>query len=246
MPQTFSAGLQALLASGYWRWHPFIEITLSNGTTLYYSTVGVTVAGRTYVNKLLKMNGGKISATKSVDRLSLTIDGTVPGDASGIVLPYLQKARALVGSLYVDIRDSANNYRVELDDGVVSSISQDDRVGELLFISSTYQEPVHSGGLPILRTCAWKYKSAQCSYAGALPTCDLTFDGINGCLAHFPNSQATAYLRFGGHALFLDAASQEEQQGGGTTTAGGGGGGNGDPNIAEGLPERNYWSPYGY
>lgn len=40
--------------------------------------------------------------------------------------------------------------------------------------------------------CAWKYKGLRCKYAGALPTCDYTRDGANGCIAH--NNEAN----FGG------------------------------------------------
>lgn len=32
--------------------------------------------------------------------------------------------------------------------------------------------------------CAWKYKGIRCKYAGALPTCDYTRTGPNGCIAH--------------------------------------------------------------
>lgn len=32
--------------------------------------------------------------------------------------------------------------------------------------------------------CAWRYKSAECGYVGAMPTCDLTLQGPNGCAAH--------------------------------------------------------------
>lgn len=41
-------------------------------------------------------------------------------------------------------------------------------------------------------TCMWPYKGAQCLYAGAAVTCDLTYAGTNGCIAH--NNQ----IRFGG------------------------------------------------
>jgi len=33
-------------------------------------------------------------------------------------------------------------------------------------------------------TCRHIYKGPMCKYASSLPTCDLTFDGYNGCLAH--------------------------------------------------------------
>lgn len=32
--------------------------------------------------------------------------------------------------------------------------------------------------------CAWKYKGERCGYTGAMPTCDYTRDGANGCIAH--------------------------------------------------------------
>lgn len=33
--------------------------------------------------------------------------------------------------------------------------------------------------------CSWRYKDADtCKYSGALPTCDLTLQGPNGCAAH--------------------------------------------------------------
>lgn len=40
--------------------------------------------------------------------------------------------------------------------------------------------------------CSWSYKSADCSYAGALETCDYTLNGANGCKAH------SNTLNFGG------------------------------------------------
>uniref|UniRef100_UPI002B053875 hypothetical protein n=2 Tax=Aeromonadaceae TaxID=84642 RepID=UPI002B053875 len=40
--------------------------------------------------------------------------------------------------------------------------------------------------------CSFRYKSACCGYTGALPSCDLTLTGDNGCRAHQNES------RFGG------------------------------------------------
>lgn len=40
--------------------------------------------------------------------------------------------------------------------------------------------------------CAWRYKGAECGYAGGLASCDLTLQGTNGCAAH------NNTLRFGG------------------------------------------------
>lgn len=40
--------------------------------------------------------------------------------------------------------------------------------------------------------CQWRYKGEECGYSGALPTCDLSLEGANGCRAH--DNQ----VRFGG------------------------------------------------
>lgn len=40
--------------------------------------------------------------------------------------------------------------------------------------------------------CSWVYMGAECGYAGALPTCDRTLEGANGCRVHANQT------RFGG------------------------------------------------
>lgn len=40
--------------------------------------------------------------------------------------------------------------------------------------------------------CAWRYKSEECGYTGAIATCDYTLQGANGCRHHGNN------LNFGG------------------------------------------------
>lgn len=32
--------------------------------------------------------------------------------------------------------------------------------------------------------CSWRYKGPECTYSGAMPTCDLSLQGTNGCAAH--------------------------------------------------------------
>jgi len=32
--------------------------------------------------------------------------------------------------------------------------------------------------------CQWRYKGAECGYTGAMPSCDLSLKGPNGCAAH--------------------------------------------------------------
>lgn len=44
----------------------------------------------------------------------------------------------------------------------------------------------------LMDRCPWRYKSARCKYVGAMPSCDLTLNGSNGCAAHSND------LNFGG------------------------------------------------
>ena len=45
--------------------------------------------------------------------------------------------------------------------------------------------------------CQWRYKSAYCGYTGALPTCDFTMNGSNGCIAHANGPRFGAYPGIG-------------------------------------------------
>lgn len=48
-------------------------------------------------------------------------------------------------------------------------------------------------GRSFLRTrCSWVYKGDECAYAGSLPSCDRTLEGVNGCRVHANQT------RFGG------------------------------------------------
>lgn len=44
----------------------------------------------------------------------------------------------------------------------------------------------------LMDRCSWLYKGTDCKYAGALTSCDLTLNGVNGCAAH------SNELNFGG------------------------------------------------
>ena len=46
------------------------------------------------------------------------------------------------------------------------------------------------------RYCRFKYKDDACAYTGALPTCDKSLDGPNGCIAHGDDGNHPE--RFGG------------------------------------------------
>lgn len=65
------------------------------------------------------------------------------------------------------LESSCNNYLVTLKLGVESTLRK-----------------IFPRRSQLRDRCAWKYKSAECGYVGAMATCDLTQQGPNGCDAH--------------------------------------------------------------
>jgi phage-related protein len=68
---------------------------------------------------------------------------------------------------FIITETSVNNYVVSVTLGVEAAVAQ--------------RFPAYR---QFRNRCAWKYKGIRCKYAGAMPTCDFTRDGANGCIAH--------------------------------------------------------------
>lgn len=118
-------------------------------------------------------------------------------DQAGLVHPYLRQYRGGVGSsVMVSIVTVTPEHEVAKVDfaeifEVISSSSSDFAITFELGAENplTRMCPRRT---QMRSRCSFKYKSTECGYTGALPTCDLTLDGQNGCKAH-DNSP-----RFGG------------------------------------------------
>jgi hypothetical protein len=212
MALSFPAGLATIINSGWVREHPFVVITLTDGTILRYSTINITVGSDVYVDRLKRINGAKIGLSKAADRVTFELFNADSAIGQAMVVPATQLNRAycVVGTIYVNINNSSDVNVIEESDGMVFVNAATDDMVEATFYSDAYSTNTIVGDIPIRKTCPWKYKGTECGYSGGLTTCDLTFDGPNGCNAHFDNN--TARAKFGGQALFLDEATVQQFQ----------------------------------
>jgi hypothetical protein len=236
MPLEFSDDLKALIATGWCGLVQFIEITLGDATQLFYATRDFTADDdHIYIEMIKSVEGGKLSLGKSVDRVQLTLYNADAEAGRAIVAPanQLHNTRAIIGTIYVNLDDPSEFYRVEEDTGIVTAGAATDDEVAIVFISDTYAEDSIAGDLPVLSSCGWQYRKFGCGYAGGIPTCDQTFDGKNGCIVHF--DYTTAQARYGGVALFLDDATVNQLGGSGSASGDGG-------NVSGELPYKN--EPY--
>jgi len=218
MPHIFPSGLQDLIATGWYKVYPAVIIAAGDGiTTLKYSTINISVGEETFTDNLKLAGAARSSLTRAADKVELQLWNADSQVGLALIDPVeaLDGARASYYRIYRDINDAANSYLVEELSGVLvvdpGAGAQDDIVS-LTLVSDTAALPSMIGNLPILPTCVYRYKDEDCTYAGDLPTCDLTYDGANGCRAHFTEEEALA--RFGGHSRDLDPGTFEQYGGG--------------------------------
>jgi hypothetical protein len=174
---------------------------------LHYSTSDITVGTTSYVSRLKKVNSIKNSRDRKVDRAELVLDNAdlSVGDALFEADELLDNARAVLSWIYVNVWDDSEIYQITRMGGLLYTFSEEGSADlNVTLIADDYA----GGGVApfeVRQTCVWKYKDGiNCDYAGALATCDFSFNGTNGCVVHFGTEMAKA--RFGGGALDLDDA----------------------------------------
>lgn len=119
-----------------------------------------------------------------LQNVSLTIQ-----DQVGLVRPYLQTYRGAVGStvtmmlVTVDPTDLATLIDFSEIFEVVGSSAPDFTVSIELGAENPLTR-AFPGRSQMRDRCSFRYKSRYCGYAGAMPSCDLTLTGDNGCRAH--------------------------------------------------------------
>jgi len=125
------------------------------------------------------------SAPNELPEVNVTIS-----DSTQTLQSYMQNYRGGVGSkvrVMILIGSDPANMTVELDLSevfVIRGASSSDyvvtwRLGADNPLSVKAPRRVQSSN-----ACPWLYRDVRCKYAGALPTCDLTFSGSNGCKVH--------------------------------------------------------------
>jgi hypothetical protein len=196
----FPSGLTDLLNRGWVRVFPTVDISLSDGTILHLSTVPITVAGITYDDKLKSVKSVKSTQNRSVDRAELVIDNTDLSvgdtllDESNDDL--LDNLPASYGQIYVNTRNRDEKYLIPRMSGLLYTFSEDGETDlNITLISDAYA----GGGvadLDVKPSCVFRYKDGyNCTYSGDLPTCDLSFSGANGCVAHFGWDDSKSAIR---------------------------------------------------
>jgi hypothetical protein len=203
----FPSGLTELLDRGWVRSYPALDIFLTDDTTLRLSTVPVTVDSVSYEDRIDAVQSIKASRSRSVDYAELTIDN-VDLDIGDTLFDdgnedLLENMPAILSTIYVNINDPSDKYKIERMSGVMHSYSEEGTNAlKMTLISDDY-----AGGpiapYDVKESCVWQYKDGvNCTYSGDLATCDLSLSGPNGCIAHFGFD--TARARFGGGATDLD------------------------------------------
>lgn len=220
MPHDFDEGLETLIATGWYRIHPAVIVTLGDGvTTAKYSTVNIQVGSDTFVDRLKFVGSAKMSLTSAVDRVPLELWNADSQGGLAFIDPVeaLDGAKASYYQIYVNPSDADEKYLVEEISGVLKvdpNAGANDETVETTLVSDTAALPSIAGNLPILPDCANRYRDGvapglgACDYDGELPTCDMTFDGGNGCAVHFTFEEAL--VRFGGHSLNLDRGTVDQ------------------------------------
>lgn len=92
---------------------------------------------------------------------------------------------AEVSEVFEVINSSANDWSISIGLGAESVLTR-------LFPTRTQMRD----------RCAWRYKSAECGYTGALAACDLSLQGANGCAAH------NNTVNFGGFPALVSRGSR--------------------------------------
>lgn len=202
----FPVGLTTLLEGGWVRSYPAIDIYFSDSTELHLSTVPITVDSITYDDKLVRLETLKSSRSKSIDRAEFVLDNSDLAIGDTFLSEdeeILDNVFAVVSQIYVNPRDETEKYRIEKMAGLIQTYSEDGATG----LNATLISLPYSGRsltrFAVKKSCVWQYKDGiNCDYSGDLPTCDMSFFGANGCIAHFGNDDARA--RYGGGALELE------------------------------------------
>jgi len=222
--ENFPSRLKTLLDLGWIHTYPAIDITLSDGTELHYSTVDIEFDGTVYESRLKSVGAIKTTLNSAVNRCEMKFDNSdlAVGDAldGGDIDDLLDNAKAIVYRIYVNIDNHDEKWRIERISGIVQA-SVEDESDE---VNLTVVGHAYAGGgvakYTVKRNCVWDYKDGvNCRYSGALATCDLSFDGVNGCVVHFGSTEE-AKANFGGGARDLDEETRQAHQ---SNTGSGGG-----------------------
>jgi hypothetical protein len=197
--------IDLLNREGWVEAYPALDIELSDGSMLHYSTTELfDVEGADYTPYLGSVKSIKSSLSRAVDRAELTIDnadlavGDILLDESADEL--LDNMKGVLHWVYKTPTGAV--YRITKMSGLIYTFAEDGSKDLTMTIIADPYAGLGVAPYAVKQNCVWQYKDGiNCDYAGGLPTCDFTLDGANGCIAHFGTDMAKA--RFGGGAVDL-------------------------------------------
>jgi hypothetical protein len=194
MPLTLPVEVEAMLASGSFTAHSALDVVFGDGNVVHICTTEIEEIDTEefgvvqYFDDLRSAGTLDESLDLSVDRVELTaqnVDGVLGGLAVGNE-DALNGAEGILSHIFID--EDGNAFQVEVARGDIENA--DDQDPEIKFQLVEYLSsggPV-GGARPLTKHCANVYKKAGggCLSTSALPDCDHTFDGPNGCDKHAP------------------------------------------------------------
>ena len=191
MPSIVTPILQAILEGGFQR-ASTLELRLADGRVLYWATLPLFHAGHLYEGQwLAKADGTEQAVSVAVDRAVVWLHNADERFSLMIVdaRRLFESATAIVGAAFARKDDYERNGayaqwgwkerfrgRVRLPGGEkpqakLEIVSDREAAGTL--VSESYSA-----------NCELAYKGEECGHTGALPTCDHTLKGPNGCERH--------------------------------------------------------------
>jgi phage-related protein len=179
--------------------HSYCSVYLpasENSDTFYFATTPVSINGTVYDRPLKEVGDIKLSGGRAADRLEVILDNS-DGLVGGIFLSdrsVLVGAQVVVGRLYRNDRDPGREYTIPMFLGTISSALVLDAEVRLTVISDLYDGNLVGGTRQVSKTCQWKFKGAQCGYAGVEAACNHLLDSAGGC------SGRSNQHRYGGFA----------------------------------------------
>lgn len=135
-----------------------------------------------YTPLAFELVDAQVSTNGSLPRISLKVSN-VNRMAEGALVQY-QGAAGATASIYVL---NADNPSGEPELALYTNIAKTEPTPAWVTFTLTGVSPLRMLFPKFLYyqgTCMWRYKGAQCGYAGPIATCDLSFSGANGCVAH--------------------------------------------------------------
>lgn len=173
MAHKFPPGLSAIIASGWARSRPYVDITLRSGAHLYFSTHSAPFGLVQYQGKLRTTAGLRLSLTQRIDRVELSatnVDmqlGLDTLDAEDA----LTHATASFGKFVGSIRDLGELYKIELVPGEIVEAVGTEREMTFKVVRDLEAGGAVIGNQPIQKLCRLPYKGEGCESTDASPTC---------------------------------------------------------------------------